>query len=78
MDYCAAGNFLRVKYATGPQRSASHCKTNCECWPPVYILVNRVYSTVEDLRDGSESAWSHAGQYTWVTPSLKVALFVLT
>ncbi|CAM9320725.1 unnamed protein product [Sphacelaria rigidula] len=45
---------------------------------PQYILVNRVYNAIESLRDGSHSAWPPNGQYDWLTPSIKVALFVLT
>ncbi|CAN0042625.1 unnamed protein product [Sphacelaria rigidula] len=45
---------------------------------PQYILVNRVYSAIENLRDGSESVWPLDGQYGWLTQSIKVALFVLT
>ncbi|CAN0105118.1 unnamed protein product [Sphacelaria rigidula] len=45
---------------------------------PQYILVNRVYSAIENLRDGSESARPPDGLYGWLTPSIKVALFVFT
>lgn len=42
-----------------------------------YIL-DRVYSAIENLRDGSESAWPADGQYHWLTQSLKLILSVLS
>ncbi|CAM9752266.1 unnamed protein product [Sphacelaria rigidula] len=43
---------------------------------PRYILVNRVYRAIVDLRDGSESAWPPDEEYAWLTPPVKVGLFV--
>ncbi|CAM9660465.1 unnamed protein product, partial [Sphacelaria rigidula] len=45
---------------------------------PRYILMNRVYSAIVTLRDGSESAWPSNGQYDWLTHPVKVALFAFT
>lgn len=40
-------------------------------------ILDRVFDTITDPMDEGEPAWPPAGQYHWLTPSVKVAFFVL-